>query len=106
MIPKICDHCGDPIYGPDYVEEDEFFLHEWCVEGFAEDDKLMDHSFDGPYDVYGTPQFYDPGGRSALRAGVRNKPCPTCGEPDRLTKEDVALGYQCDECADRLEMGY
>ena len=47
--------------------------------------------------------FYDPGGRSALRAGKRCHPCPTCGEPDRLTAHDVALHYQCDECADRAE---
>lgn len=54
--------------------------------------------------------FADPGGRSALRAASRNNPrnlpCPTCGEPDRLTPEDVRHGYQCDACADRLERGY
>lgn len=52
-------------------------------------------------------EFADPGGRSALRAATkdnpRNLPCPTCGEPNRLTPKDVALGYQCDECADALE---
>jgi len=51
--------------------------------------------------------FADPGGRSALRAAgpdnPRNRPCPTCGEPDRLTPRDVALGYQCNACADRDE---
>lgn len=44
---------------------------------------------------------------SALRAASdrnpRNLPCPTCGEPDRLTPADVRHGYQCDECADRAE---
>ena len=40
--------------------------------------------------------FMDPGGESALRAGVREFPCPTCEEPNRLTAKDVALGYQCD----------
>lgn len=53
--------------------------------------------------------FADPGGRSALRAATddnpRDLPCPSCGEPDRLTPKDVALGYQCDGCADRAE-GY
>jgi hypothetical protein len=53
--------------------------------------------------------FADPGGTSALRASTpenpRNLPCPTCGEPDRLTPKDVRLGYQCDECADRAERG-
>ena len=53
--------------------------------------------------------FADPGGRSALRAATRsnprNLPCPTCGKPNRLTPKDKRCGYQCDECADRLE-GY
>ena len=52
----------------------------------------------------------DPGGNSALRAAgpgnPRNLPCPTCGEPDRLTPADVRHGYQCDACADALERGY
>ena len=49
--------------------------------------------------------FYDPGGRSALRRGNRKFPCPTCGKENALTQKDVRLGYQCDECADRAE-GY
>lgn len=53
--------------------------------------------------------FADPGGNSALRraspANPRNRPCPTCGEPNRLTPADVGLGYQCDSCADRAEGG-
>ena len=48
--------------------------------------------------------FRDPGGRSSLRAAShhnpRNLPCPTCGEPNRLTPADKAQGYQCDACAD------
>lgn len=54
--------------------------------------------------------FADPGGRSALRrasrTNPRNKPCPTCGEPNRLTARDVSLGYQCDSCADQAERGF
>ncbi len=58
----------------------------------------------------GSPlEFADPGGRSALRAAgkgnPRNLPCPTCKKPNRLTRKDRALGYQCDECADRAEQG-
>ena len=49
--------------------------------------------------------FYDPGGPSALRAGKRTEPCPTCHWPNRLTKKDVALGYQCDACATAMERG-
>lgn len=48
-------------------------------------------------------EFADPGGRSALRAGARTEPCPTCKEPNRLTPADVRRGYQCDPCADREE---
>lgn len=76
--------------------------------------------------------FADPGGRSALRAAThercpshgchkklqpdwswcpgdgtrlnpRKHPCPTCSAQRVLTDEDVALGYQCDACADRDE---
>lgn len=47
--------------------------------------------------------FADPGGRSALRAGKRIYPCPTCGKKNRLTWADVGHHYQCDECADRAE---
>ena len=48
--------------------------------------------------------FADPGnGNSALRAASRrnprNLPCPTCHEPNMLTRADRALGYQCDSCA-------
>jgi ribosomal protein L37AE/L43A len=54
-------------------------------------------------------QFADPGGRSALRAASkgnpRDLPCPTCGEPNRLTRADQMRGYQCDACADRAEGG-
>lgn len=54
--------------------------------------------------------FADPGGKSALRAASkrnpRNLPCPTCGEPNRLTPKDKACGYQCDSCADRDEGGF
>jgi hypothetical protein len=50
--------------------------------------------------------FANPGGNSALRAGVRDQPCPTCGEQNRLTAEDVGRGYQCDFCADAQERGY
>ena len=53
--------------------------------------------------------FSDPGGRSALRVASarnpRNLPCPNCGQANRLTPADRALGYQCDTCADRAERG-
>lgn len=55
-------------------------------------------------------EFADPGGNSALRAAgpgnPRDRPCPNCGAANRLTREDEALGYQCDPCADRFERGF
>ena len=59
-----------------------------------------------PFSFEANTQFADPGGTSALRAGNRVHPCPNCGKPNRLTKADVHLGYQCDECADLAESGY
>jgi len=54
--------------------------------------------------------FADRGGNSALRAASKRNPrvlpCPTCHIPNRLTPRDVALGYQCDSCADRAERGW
>jgi hypothetical protein len=51
--------------------------------------------------------FANPGGNSALRAASksnpRNLPCPTCGEPNKLTPADKAQGYQCDDCANAAE---
>lgn len=47
--------------------------------------------------------FYNPSSNSALRAGKREHPCPTCKEPNSLTAKDVSLGYQCDMCANRQE---
>ena len=35
----------------------------------------------------------------------RNRPCPNCHAPNRLTRQDRSLGYQCDECADKAELG-
>jgi hypothetical protein len=75
----------------DYLDEDESFG--------------PDYDYDGDDDL----DFADPGGNSALRAASatnpRNLPCPTCEAPNRLTPKDVALGYQCDACADRAERG-
>jgi len=73
------------------------------------DDEMDD--YDEPCDSYLDDEmdFADPGGNSALRAATpsnpRNLPCPTCGEPDRLTPRDVQLGYQCNVCADAAEGG-
>lgn len=62
------------------------------------------------YDDYYDDDFADPGGESALRAASasnpRNLPCPTCKAPNKLTPKDRALGYQCDACARRDEMGF
>ena len=74
------------------------------MPGYWDDD--MPHDDD---DARASMGFADPGGESALRAGgpgnPRNLPCPTCGEPCRLTQKDVDLKYQCDSCADQDEWG-
>lgn len=66
-------------------------------------------NYEDDYEDNDREQFADPGGRSALRAASkrnpRNLPCPTCKEPNRLTPADRDRGYQCDQCADRDEMG-
>jgi hypothetical protein len=73
-----------------------------------DDDDFEDDDFSGEDDD--RDDFADPGGRSALRAATpdnpRDQPCPTCGHANVLTPADVALGYQCDPCADAVEMGY
>jgi len=72
-------------------------------------DPEADEDYPFPDDDDDRSEFADPGGNSALRAATpsnpRNLPCPTCGEPNRLTPKDVALGYQCNTCADKLERG-
>lgn len=66
-----------------------------------------DDDGDDSDDFDGGIEFADPGGRSALRAASRDnprdQPCPTCERENRLTRKDVALGYQCDSCADLAE---
>lgn len=75
---------------------DEYAMLEWDDEW---EDGMRRPSWAEP--------FAEPGARSALRAtshrNPRNLPCPTCGEPDRLTPADRALGYQCNHCADQDE---
>lgn len=69
----------------------------------------MERDFSDYYDD-DRSMFADPGGRSALRRATRtnprNLPCPNCGEPNMLTPADRALGYQCDNCAERDEPGF
>lgn len=67
------------------------------------------YNFDDRDPDFAADDFQDPGGRSSLRASgpgnPRNRPCPTCKRRNALTPKDVALGYQCDRCADAAE-GY
>ncbi len=54
--------------------------------------------------------FANPDGSSALRAASRrnprNRPCPQCGQENRLTPADIAHHYVCDECANQNEQGF
>lgn len=62
---------------------------------------------DDLYDDY-EPCFARSGSalRCASESNPRNLPCPTCGRENILTPQDVALGYQCDYCADQAERNY
>lgn len=90
------DHDGS---GDEYYDEEE--------ELDPEDYDRNDPDEDGDDWLIDGVGFADPGGRSALRAATRDnprdQPCPTCGAPNRLTRIDVARGYQCDSCADAAE---
>lgn len=70
---------------------------------FYDDDGFDDHYYYYDDDDLDHLEFANPGGRSALRAGERTEPCPTCGRENVLTKKDVSLHYQCDRCADIAE---
>lgn len=64
---------------------------------------LLPEPEDEPEDDSDEPVIRFASKGSALRCGNRTRTCPTCKNPNRLTDEDRALGYQCDECADRAE---
>ena len=70
--------------------------------------RYYDYQFDEDWEFDGC-DFADPGGRSSLRAASkknpRNRSCPSCGAKNVLTPADVALGYQCNRCADKTERG-
>jgi hypothetical protein len=76
-------------------------------EGTPEEEEEEEEDYD-PYDD--DCDFANPGGTSALRRATdsnpRNLPCPSCKRENVLTPKDRALGYQCDICADRDEMGF
>jgi hypothetical protein len=82
-----------------YEGEEEVLENEDDIEDYEDYDHERDDEI----------EFADPGGRSALRAATkddpRDLPCPNCGAANRLTRQDRALGYQCDACADRAERG-
>lgn len=74
-------------------------------EDYGDEDEVYENDIDDDFSM-----FEDPGGNSALRKATpdnpRNLPCGNCGAENRLTPKDVALGYQCDACADRAEQGW
>jgi len=56
---------------------------------------------------YGGIKFQNPGSalRKSSKSNPRIYPCPTCKKENRLTAQDKAKGYQCDDCANRSEGG-
>jgi len=102
--PRYCANCECELEGDD---------GEYCQECEYEGQSDMNDEYSDPdseYYLIDGVGFADPGGNSALRAATPNNPriypCPTCGEPNRLTRIDKERGYQCDECADRAERGW
>lgn len=97
------------MYGDMYDEQSER-EYAWeaaneCDDRDLDEDEVDSELIDEYDDDRDEIQFADPGGNSSLRAGPRTERCPTCKFPNRLTVEDVRLGYQCDTCANAQERG-
>ncbi len=108
-FPNDDDFDGDFIADDSFL--DEFQDDDLDCDVFADDlDRDPADDIDWPDDFCREDEFAEPGVNSALRAesptNPRNLPCPNCGQQNRLTPKDVALGYQCNECAQQVEMGY
>lgn len=93
------DEPEEDIEGYNYDDNDE-----------SEDEDIERENYDeDEYNEDDRSEFEQPYSNSALRKATTNNPrvypCPTCKQPNRLTPKDIALGYQCDECADLAENG-
>jgi hypothetical protein len=79
------------------------------IEDEEEEEEDTDNHYDPWDDPDGNYDFANPGGTSALRRATdsnpRNLPCSQCGRENVLTPKDKSLGYVCDICADRNELG-
>lgn len=71
----------------------------------SEDDPLHDWKRPSGKEKYGTISKRRPRGRDEDISDPRILPCPTCGQPNRLTPQDRALRYHCYSCADEQERG-
>ncbi len=82
------------------------YYHDDNESGPYWEDDVEDYGYEDEGDDI---DFAEPGSNSALRAATaddpRDQPCPTCRWPNRLTRRDVSLGYQCNTCADASERG-
>lgn len=87
---EYCDVCGDELEGR------EVDLCSYCRALENDDEDLIDGV-----------GFANEG--SALRAETgdnpRDRPCPTCGTENVLTRIDEAMSYQCNRCANAAERG-
>lgn len=104
-----CPH-GAVIFGDGDCAICDATLEEEEDRAFTEADREEEEDCEQfTRDHFDPDQFETPGGPSALRRATadnpRNLPCPTCGRANRLTPADVALHYQCDECAEKIETG-
>ena len=99
--PAICDCC-----------EEEFipkFKGDNICQACHDDEYEDPTDFLDDEEQWARQRFADPGGESALHAETatdkRIYPCPTCHQPNRLTRKDKQSHYQCDACAKRDEGG-
>lgn len=60
------------------------------------------------YDPYDSPEetAYKARYWKKRNKGGKTETCPTCKQPNTLTKWEKAKGYQCDDCADKAEGGF
>lgn len=106
---ECCHHCSKPLETYDIIEYNGELFHEDCYDDVRMAEHEAREEFYGDDWLIDGVGFADPGGSSALCAATRNnprdRPCPTCGRENMLTRIDVSRGYQCNRCADQLERG-
>lgn len=75
-----------------------------------DDDSDIEDGVDDDFDDHNGFEFTIPCCDSNIRDATpdrpRNLPCPTCCKPERLSAAEIVAGYECDECAHRVERSW